>query len=362
MTLRADTLPDDTTRQKRTLIGRSSLAHRTVLALLGVLALGACSKDASKPAEDAQPVVYCSADEQFAADVFAEFEKRTGIKARVLFDTEAGKTTNLVRKIEAEQDNPRADVFWSSEVFNTVQLTKKGLLEAYRPTTAEDIPKQYRCPRDFWVGFGARGRVLAFNTQKVKKEQLTKSWIDLADKKWASRLAIANPQFGTTRGHVASMFVLWGDDKAVDFLKKLKAANVTIADGNASAVRMVGRGEVDLCMTDTDDVWVAQKNGMPVDLIYPAMVEGQGTLWIPNSVCIIKDCRHLEAAKKVVDFLASADVERMLAKSDSRNVPVRPKLREELGMAPPEGLDVFLPKIGHAMPEAIAKAQEILLR
>ncbi len=362
MTRRAPTRVTLSPQPVQRFIGPTRRAWLPVVPVIGLILLGACSKETAGPTEGPQPVVYCSADEQFAAHVFAEFEKRTGIKARVLFDTEAGKTTNLVRKIEAEKDNPRADVFWSSEVFNTVQLTKKGLLEAYRPPTAEDIPKPYRCPRDFWVGFGARGRVLAFNTDQLKKDQLPKSWIELTDTKWASRLAIANPQFGTTRGHVASMFVQWGQDKAVDFLKKLRAADVTIADGNASAVRMVGRGEVDLCMTDTDDVWVAQKRGMPVDLIYPSMAEGQGTLWIPNSVCIIKGCRHPEAAKKVVDYLASADVEFMLADSDSRNVPVRPVLREKLGMTPPPKVIVPLPKIGHAMPEAIAQAQEILLR
>ncbi len=327
----------------------------TVL-LLAVLAVVGCES------KDDRPVVYCSADEEFARQVLAEFQRQTGVEAQVLFDTEAGKTTGLVRRIEAERDRPRADVFWSSEVFNTIRLGEQGLLAPYRPKTAGDVAAQFRSPKDLWTGFGLRGRVVAFNTTKLSQEQSPKRWIDLADPKWASRLVMANPQFGTTRGHVAAMFALWGEDKATDFLERLRKHGVRLADGNAAAVRMVAKGEADLCMTDTDDVWVAQKRGWPIDLVYPSMTEGQGTLWIPNTVAMLKGCRHPDAARRVVDFLASAQVERQLANTDSRNVPVRPALREELGVAPPSAAAVDFRAAAGAMPTAIERAQEILLR
>ena len=308
------------------------------------------------------PVVYCSADEEFARQVFAEFTRQTGLKAEVLFDTEAGKTTGLVRRIEAERAAPRADVFWSSEVFNTVRLAEQGALEAYRPKTAEDIDKRFRCPNDRWTGFGLRGRVVAFNTGKLTRTTAPKQWFELGDPKWSGRLAMANPQFGTTRGHVATMFAMWGQAKATDFLKRLAKHGVRIADGNASAVRMVARGEVDLCMTDTDDVWVAQRRGLPVDMVYPSMGEGSGTLWIPNTVAILSGCRHPTAARRVADFLASAEVERLLAKSHSRNVPVRQALAGTLGTTQPAMTSVDYAASAKAMPAAIECAKKILLR
>jgi len=308
------------------------------------------------------PVVYCSADEEFARQVFAEFTRQTGIKAEVLFDTEAGKTTGLVRRIEAERDAPRADVFWSSEVFNTVRLAEQGVLEPYRPKTAEDVDKRFRSPDDRWTGFGLRGRVVAFNTGKLTRSTAPKTWFELADAKWSGRLAMANPQFGTTRGHVAAMFAMWGQAKATDFLGRLAKHGVRIADGNAAAVRMVARGEVDLCMTDTDDVWVAQRRGLPVDLVYPSMGEGSATLWIPNTVAILSGCRHPAAARRVADFLASADVERLLAESDSRNVPVRRALAGKLGITQPTTTSVDYAASAKVMPMAIEVAKKILLR
>jgi len=307
-------------------------------------------------------VVYCSVDEEFARAVLSEFQRRSGIKVDVLFDTEAGKTTGLVRRIEAERDRPRADVFWSGEVFNTILLTRQGLLHPYRPKTAEDIEARYRSPDDCWTGFGLRARVIAFNTTKLARDHVPRRWSELADPHWAGQLVMANPQFGTTRGHVAAMFALWGSPQAADYLRRLKQHGVRIADGNASAVRMVARGEATLCLTDTDDVWVAQKRGWPVDLVYPTMSEGQGTLLIPNTVSILRGCRHLSSAQRIVDFLASAEVERMLARSDSRNVPVRPALQRELGITPPPGMSIDYAAVADAMTSAINEAREILLR
>ncbi len=331
------------------------IGNRVFIVVLIVLGAG-CRRDA----DDA--VLYCSADEEFARGVVDEFRRETNLQVKVLFDTEAGKTMGLVRKIEAEKASPRADVFWSGEVFNTILLARQGLLQSYRPKTAEDIEARYRCPEGYWVGFGLRGRVLAFNTTLVAADRVPRRWADLADPNWARQLVMANPQFGTTRGHVSAMFALWGPAKAGEYLEHLRKGGVRITDGNAAAIRMVGSGQIALCMTDTDDVWVARKRGMPVDLVYPEMAEGQGTLLIPNTVAILRGCRHPQAAERLADFLVSAKVEKMLAQTDSRNVPVRPALRKELGITLPAGATIGYAAVAGAMNAAIDKARETLLR
>jgi iron(III) transport system substrate-binding protein len=108
-------------------------------------------------------------------------------------------------------------------------------------------------------------------------------------------------------------------------------------------------------------VWVAQRSGASLDLVYPDMGDG-GTLLIPCSVALIKDRPHNAAARKLVDFLVSAEVERMLAASDSRNVPVREALRRELGMDWPVETDITFDAIVDAMDQAVTAAREILLR
>jgi iron(III) transport system substrate-binding protein len=106
---------------------------------------------------------------------------------------------------------------------------------------------------------------------------------------------------------------------------------------------------------------MAQRSGADVDLIYPDM-GGGGTLLMPCSVAIIKGGPNVVEARRLVDFLVSAQVERMLAQSASRNVPVREDLREELNIEWPLESKVSYDEVADAMPEAVAAVREILLK
>ena len=321
-------------------------------------------------------IVYCSIDEGFARTVFDAYRSRTGHKLSVVFDSEAGKTTGLVNKIirEAESGRPRADVFWSSELFNTILLARRGLLDPYESPASADIPARFKDSSHRWTAFAARARVLAFDPRTVGSsrggasdgvtmESLTipSRWEQLAEPAFAKQLSIANPLFGTTRGHVAAMFALWGRERGRAFLTRLRDGGVRIADGNSATVRDVIAGRVWLAVTDSDDVWVAQRAGESLDLVYPDMGDG-GTLLIPCSVAILEGSSHVEGARRLVDFLVSAEVERMLAESDSRNIPVREALREKLGMAWPAASGVDYGEVADAMDEAAAAVREILIR
>ena len=319
--------------------------------------------DKSKRQSAEQVAVYCSVDETLGRKVLDRFRAQTGVEPIITFDSEAGKTTGLVNKIIAESQagRPRADVFFSSELFNTIGLARMGLLEPYDPPTASDVPARYKDPEHRWTAFAVRARVIAFDPNKVKRTDVPKRWEDLSEPRFAKGTAIANPLFGTTRGHVAAMFALWGGQRGRAFLTRLRDGGAHLADGNSATVRAVIAGRAAFALTDTDDVWVAQRSGASLDLIYPDMGDG-GTLWIPCSVALIRGRPHNHAARKLVDFLVSADVERMLAESDSRNVPVRADLRNELGMSWQGESQVSFDAVADAMDEAVAACREILLR
>jgi iron(III) transport system substrate-binding protein len=320
--------------------------------ILNLLAVVPGCKDRSS---DKEVTLYCSVDEPFARQVAAEFTRRTGIAIQLKLDTESGKTTGLVRRIRAEKNRPRADVFWSSELFNTIKLAREGLLAEYRPP-AVGIPDRYKDPSGRWMAFGVRARVIGFNTKLVKRDQLPATWKGLADPRWQGKLGVADPQFGTTGGHFAAMFALWGEPAYVQWLEALKQViGGQLQDGNATAARRVGRGELSICATDTDDVYVRQERGEPVDITYPDLGDG-GTLLIPNSVGLLAGGPHPQAARQLVDFLTSEQTERMLAKSDSRNIPVRPALQKELNMSFPPETKVSFQAIADVFDRAIELA------
>jgi iron(III) transport system substrate-binding protein len=216
-----------------------------------------------------------------------------------------------------------------------------GILAPYEPSTTADIPAAYRDPAGLWTAFALRGRVLAYDPTRLAADQLPTAWHHVTDPRFKGRFAMADPRFGTTRGHMAALLDLWGKDAVRGFYESLRANEFIRADGNAHAVRLLALGRADLVATDTDDVLVAQKNGQSIAMIFPdhdAPDDGRktpGTLWIPNSVALVRGAPHPEAARKLIDFIASEEIERRLFAGESRNVPVRPRLREELGATLP---------------------------
>jgi len=312
--------------------------------------------------ENGEPDVtlYCSVDQPFARQVVAAFTQQTHIPVRIKLDTEAGKTTGLVRRIRAERRRPRADVFWSGELFQTIKLANDGLLAEYRPP-AEGIPDRYRDPGNRWTAFGLRARVLAYNSREVNRDELPTRWRDITDARWQGKLGVADPRFGTTGGHFAAMYVLWGEAEYVTFLGELKRmTGGHLQDGNATAARRVGRGELLVCATDTDDVYVRQRRGEPVDMVYPDLGDG-GTLLVPNSVALLAGAPNPAGGKKLIDFLTSEKTERMLARSDSGNIPVRASLRKELEMDLPPETRLGFQDIADALEPALKLAGEHLI-
>jgi iron(III) transport system substrate-binding protein len=204
--------------------------------------------------------------------------------------------------------------------------------------------------------------VLAFNTGKTKRDEVPGRWRDIANPAWAGLLAVADPRFGTTTGHFAAMYALWGEAEYTRFLQQVRqATGGVLMDGNATVARRVGAGEMAIGATDTDDVYARQERKEPIDLVYPDMGDG-GTLLVPNSVGLVTGAPHPEQAKVLISFLASEATERMLARSESRNFPVRESLRTALKMTLPPETQVSFERIADALEPAIRLAGEQLVR
>jgi iron(III) transport system substrate-binding protein len=313
------------------------------------------------PQQDYKKVVlYCSVDQVIAEPIIAEFERQTGIDVLARFDTEASKTVGLVQRIRAEAASPIADVFWSNEIFHTIRLARESLLANYRSETTEDWPKRFADTKGRWYGFALRARVIAYNTTRVSASDAPSCLEDVLDSKWKGRVVMAEPEFGTTGGDVASWFAHYDSDQAQRILEKLKANEVRLVAGNSTAVRMVATGQADVCFTDTDDVYAAQRNGWPVAMNYLDQ-GGDGVLAIPNTAALIKGGRNPKEAEELMEFLLSEQLEKMILSSDSHNCPVRPALAEQFKRyVIPKPLGVDYEKIADNLSAAIRTAREVL--
>jgi len=317
-------------------------------------------------------VLYVSADDHVARPIVKAFEQQSGIRVDMVGDTEQKKTIGLVRRLLAEKDNPQADVFWSSEVFNTIRLADEGVLAEHDSAIAGDRPSAFRDPLRRWYGFAARARVIVYAPDRVAAADVPRTWMGLTNPRFRGRIVMADPRFGTTGGHLGAMKVYWTRLAGVSYYE---AFLIGLADnevrllpgGNAGVVRAVADGEADLGLTDTDDVWAALAAGHRVRLTYPRHaidgVSDGGTLLIPNTVALVAGGPNPAQASALVDFLLGEQVERMLAGSVSHNVPVRAAVAADYSeYAVPDPLKVSLPRVAVVMPGAIDAAMRLLDR
>jgi iron(III) transport system substrate-binding protein len=320
--------------------------------LLIALLLSACS-DRSTSSAPAPLVLYTSVDEPYVRSIISEFEAKTGIKVVVQTDTEAAKSAGLAARLEAERDKPRADVWWGNEVFHTIRLADAGVLAAYESPAAKDIPPKFKDAGHRWAGTGLRARMIAMHKGGEAQRSGPASLDMLVNPAFRGRVAIARPTAGTTGGHVASLYVLWGPDRFADYMKKLKANEVKLLGGNGPVAEAVGRGDVEVGLTDNDDVQAVLRNGAML-VAAPPDQKSVGTLAIPTTVALVGGAPNAEGAKKLVDYVLSPEVERRLIAAEFAGWSTRDPSPSLVTM------NADYAAAAKAMPDAVKTAMTIL--
>jgi iron(III) transport system substrate-binding protein len=285
--------------------------------------------------------VYASADQDVAQPVFDRFERETGIHVDAKFDTEATKTTGLANTLRAERGRPRADVFWSNEQAANVALAAEQVTQPFRaagtPASASAAaslvdawPVQWRDREGRWFAFAGRARVIVYAPDRVALPPET--WTQLIAPRWRGKIAMADPRFGTTRSHLGAMKAYWDTHAMPGYYEAFAeglAENMPriLPSGNAGVIDAVARGEADIGLTDTDDVFAAQARGLKLAMVFPRHASdpgtvGGGTLAIPNTVAVVAGCPHPDAARRFVEFMLAPETERELARMAAHHAPL----------------------------------------
>jgi iron(III) transport system substrate-binding protein len=323
-----------------------------LLALVVLTTLAGCSDPRTRV------VLYCAQDREFAEDLLSEFTRNNRIEAVPKFDTEADKSVSLYIELVKERNRPRCDVFWNNEILSTLRLQKQGLLEAHQSSSAKGLPS-WACAADHtWHAFAARARVLVVNTHLVPAVDRPRGLLDLTKPRWKGRVVMARPQFGTSATQAACLFAALGEEKARAFYHDLKANDVHIAPGNkqvaewVAAGRAPGHGSVAVGITDTDDAIIEVKAGRPVAIVFPDQADSNrdalGTLFIPNTLALMKSGPNPAAGRKLIDYLLSADVENRLAEGPSHQYPLHEGVEVELPPALEAGRNALRMKVDFA--------------
>lgn len=270
-----------------------------------------------------QVVVYSALDREFSEPILKDYERTAGISVAPVFDVESTKTVGLTSRIIDEANRPRCDVFWNNEILNTLRLKEKGLLAPFTPKHAAAIPPTFKDADRLWYGFAARARILLVNTKVVADANRPTSIHDLLKPEWKGKIGVAKPIFGTTATHAACLFAAWGEGKAKAFFRELKENGVQVLSGNKQVATAVGSGQLAFGLTDTDDAMGEIDAGDPVVIVYPdRLPEELGTLFIPNTLAIIKNGPNPQQAEALANAMLSPEVEARLAAGPSAQIPL----------------------------------------
>jgi iron(III) transport system substrate-binding protein len=144
----------------------------------------------------------------------------------------------------------------------------------------------------------------AVNTEQLRRINAPKptSWQDLLNPVYKGRIQMPSPQSsGTAYNMVASLVVLWGEEKAYDYMKALNPSIQTYTSSGTGPAQGVATGACAIAIQFTPAFFENIDKGFPLEVIYPS--EG---VWFENpAVSILKGAKNLEAAQALVDWLIS---------------------------------------------------------
>lgn len=313
-----------------------ALAAATGMALAAT-ALAACGGAASGASSSAGSITLYSGQHVQTTDALVSgFEKATGITVNVRSDDE----DTLANDIAGEGSHSPADVIYTENSQVLEFLQGKGLLAPVNAATLARTPSQYSSPQGDWVGVSARVSVLIYNPSLIKASQLPTSVLQVADKQYAGKLAIA-PQESDFQPIVTAVEHAYGQAAALRWLEAVKANgsahnypdNETIADEvnrGAAAFGIVNqyywyrmRAEIGAANDHSQIAHFAPGN--------PGYVEDV------SGAAILKSSKHNAAAQKFLAYLDSAQGQQIIgnpAKSISFEYPIASGVTGQAGETP----------------------------
>jgi ABC-type Fe3+ transport system substrate-binding protein len=249
-------------------------------------------------------VYYTTFPGEYAEQLTGPFEKRYGVKVSVW---RARSEIVLQRALnEARGGGTSADVITIISPQAEVLRRENLLQEVRSPHQADLIPSAVPPHRE-WVATLQHVFVQAYNTRRVRKEDLPRSFEDLLAPQWKGKVAIE----GDDHEWVSSVIADMGTDKGVKFFRDLVAANgLSVRSGHALLTNLVASGEVPLALTVYQySVEQAKKKGSPIDWF----VIGSAVS-ITNAAAVPRKAPHPHAALLFYDHVIGPEGQRALAR------------------------------------------------
>lgn len=294
---------------------------RKALAAAFVLAALASSSFAQDQVLNLYSARHYSTDEA----LYNNFTKATGIKINRVDADDAG----ILARLKAEGAASPADVILLVDAARLYKGEVDGLFKPVKSKVLEDaIPAQYRGTASAegtpWFGFSTRARVVVYDKNKVKREDVD-TYEELADAKNKGKICIRSGShpynlslFGAVTEHL-------GEAKAQDWIKGLQANLARDPKGgDTDQIKAVAAGECQIAVSNSyyiarllrsdkaEDRAVTEKVG----IVFPNQ-QTWGTHLNIAGGAVAKNARNTAAAVKFLEYLASAEAQNYFANGNN---------------------------------------------
>ena len=289
-----------------------------------VHAQNAAQADCAK--KEGEVMVYHSTQLEDLKPLFDAFTKKYGVKVT---DWRSSSENVVQRTIsEARANKNTADLIENNspeqEALRREKLLKKMDSPHFADMRPGTLPAHHEYATSTMDVF-----VQAYNTDKVKREEVPKSFEDFTDPKWKGRLGIEaedQPWFGTFLKH-------YGQDKGLKLFRDIVEKNgISVRKGHTLLANLVNSGEVPMALTvyNYKPPQLKAKGGH-IDwvVLQPAIAQLHG-------VAVLAKAPHPCSAALLFDFFLG-EGQPILAERDF--VPSSSKVKSPLGDTPIKFID-----------------------
>jgi iron(III) transport system substrate-binding protein len=227
----------------------------------------------------------------------------SGIMQRALAERDAGKVT--------------VDVMAASAADS---LGPTGVAMAFVSPEAPELPPEASDPDNMYVSLRLAWNITAWNTTLISSADAPKTYEALLDPKYKGKLAWSDSQASGAPRFITHIRAMMGEEKALEFLKKLQTQNMRTVSGNSGAV--VGQllqGEFPIVVGFSGTVVATQKTkGAPVDGTCP-----DPCMTRASSVALMNKAPNPHAAMLLIDFLLDKEGGQQML-SNVGYIPIHP--------------------------------------
>jgi len=193
--------------------------------------------------KEGELTIYTSSQSDDIGAVAKAFQAKYGVKVNLW---RAGSEKVLQRAVtEARGGRHAVDVLETNGP-EMEMLHREQVLQAVNSPHLADIIPAAKRPHGEWVGTRLNVFALAYNTRLVKKEELPKSFADLAHPRWKGRLGIEADDQDWLAGVMAQL----GEQKGAQIFREMVKTNgISVRRGHTLLTQLVVSGEVPLALT-----------------------------------------------------------------------------------------------------------------